>query len=143
VCLAAGGFLAGCAGNADRPAAAREWRANANVALRQLAQDVSTTAAGGDTLGDARRALRDESRLYALVFAYTDLGGCGAMMRNVGAPAALETRLVRPCVPLARAAAAFTAATEGSNPRALLRAGRDADLALPLLVQALADVRKA
>jgi len=133
----------GCGGSSQQTAAGREWHANANVALRQLSQDVAATAVGGDSLGDARRALHDESRLYALVMAYTDLGGCVAMMRNVGAPPALRAKLARPCGPLARAAASFTAATEGSNPHALLRAGRDAELALPLLVQALAATRKA
>jgi hypothetical protein len=142
VCVAVGGFLAGC-GSSSQLAAAPEWHANANLALRQLTQDVAATAAGGDSLGAARRALHDDSRLYVLVMAYTDLGGCHAMMRNVGAPPALWATLARPCGPLARAAASFTAATGSTNPRALLQAGRDAELALPLLVQALAEVRKA
>jgi hypothetical protein len=143
VCFAAVGFAAGCGRGSGPTADSREWHANADVALRQLTQDVAATAVAGDSLVEARRALHDESRLYALVVAYTDLGGCTAMMRNVGAPPALEAELVRPCPPLTRAAASFAAATTGSNPRALLRAGRDAELALPLLVDALAAVRKA
>jgi hypothetical protein len=138
VCLVA----AGCGGS-SHSAGSREWHANARLALRQLTQDVAATAVGGDSLGDARHALHDESRLYALVMAYTDVGGCDAMMRNVGAPPALEARLARPCAPLTRAAASFTAATAGSNASALLRAGHDAELALPLLVEALAEVRRA
>jgi hypothetical protein len=120
-----------------------QWRANADVALRQLAQDVAATAVPGDSLGGARRALHDDSQLYALVVAYTDLGGCAAIMRNVGAPPTLEAKLARPCVPLARAAASFTTATERSNAQALLQAGRAAERALPLLVDALDELRKA
>ena len=123
--------------------ASSEWHANADLALHQLTQDVAQTAVAGDSLGEARRSLADESRLYALVMAYSDLGGCDAIIRNVGAPPALEATLARPCVPLGRAAASFTTATANSDPQALLRAGRDAELALPLLVQALAEVRKA
>jgi hypothetical protein len=132
----------GC-GSPSQPSASREWHANASVALRQLTQDVAATEVGGDSVGAARQALHDDSRLYALVMAYTDLGGCGAIMRNVGAPRSLEMSLSRPCAPLARAAASFTTATSSSDPQALVRAGRDAELALPLLVQALAEVRKA
>jgi hypothetical protein len=133
----------GCGSSSPQPSYSLEWHANANVALRQLTQDVAATAAGGDSVGSARRALHDESRLYALLLAYTDLGGCHAMMHNVGAPPALQARLTRPCVPLARAAASFTAAAASSDPQALVRASRDAERALPLLVQALAEVRKA
>lgn len=133
---------AGCGGSRE-PAATRQWHANATVALRQLTQDVAATAAAGDTLGAARRALHDESSLYALVVAYTDLGGCDSIIRNVGAPPALEAKLVRPCALLARAAASFTSAAAQSNAQTLLRAGRSAELALPLLVRALAEVRKA
>lgn len=135
--------MVGCGGSSDHVAASRQWRENAGVALRQLTQDVTATTIGGDSLDEARHALHDESQLYVLVLSYTDLGGCPAIMRNVGAPSGLEAKLVRPCAPLARAAASFTAATERSNPHALLRAGRDAELALPLLVHALAEVQRA
>lgn len=134
---------AACAGRAGSAAGSPQWRSNADVALRQLAQDVAATAAAGDSLGDARGALHDESQLYALVMAYTDLGGCTAMIHNVGAPPALEGQLVKPCAPLTRAAASFATATSRSNAQALLRANRDAGRALPLLVHALAEVRKA
>lgn len=120
------------------------WRANAQTALQQLHDDVAATdAVGGDTPADARRALHDDSALYALVVAYTDLGGCTTIMRNTSAPPAVVVALLRPCRPLESAAAAFSLAVRTSNEHALVRARTDADRALPLLIQALAEVKRA
>jgi len=135
--------LVACGGSGSAPASARTWRANADGALLQLHEDVAATSTGGDSLAAARRALRDESDLYALVMAYADLGGCSSMIRNLGAPPELEARLALPCGPLERAAGAFTQATSHSDPRALLRASRLATRADRLLVRALATLRKA
>ena len=133
--------LAACGGSSA--ATERPWRANANDALRQLHEDVAATTTGGGSVAAARRALRNESDLYGLVVAYTDLGGCRSMMRNLGAPPAVEARLALPCARLEAAAGAFADATARSDPRALVRAARLAASADRLLVEALATLRKA
>lgn len=111
-------------------------------ALTQLLGDVSLTASGSDTLAHARRALHDESELFVLLYAYADLGGCRSIVANTGAPAPLLPKLERPCPQLERAAASFTRATTRSDPRALVRAAREAHLAQVSLVQALAAARR-
>ena len=121
----------------------RVWRANAQEALLQLRDDVAVAEAAGGSRADARRVLRSESDLYALVVAFTDLGGCTSIMQNVGAPRAVALELARPCAPLEQAAAAFERAVRTSDAAALVRARTDADRGLPLLVRALAAVREA
>lgn len=138
-CLA---LAAGCGGRAHRAASSTgEWRSNALGVLVQLREDVSLTATGSSTLAEARRALTNDSDLYALLLAYSDLGGCRATVAHAGAPPELERVLARPCRMLERAAASFTRATTRSDPRALLRAARQAHAAEPLLVRAIAAVR--
>src|SRR5581483_6480565 len=138
-CLA---LAAGCGGRAHRAASSTgEWRSNALGVLVQLREDVSLTATGSSTLAEARRALTNDSDLYALLLAYSDLGGCRATVAHAGAPPELERVLARPVRMLERAAASFTRATTRSDPRALLRAARQAHAAEPLLVRAIAAVR--
>jgi hypothetical protein len=137
VCAACGGGQAGTS-----TAAAREWRSNALGALTQLQQDVTATSVGGTTRADAAHALADTSDLFGLLVAYSDLGGCRAMIAATTAPPLEAVKLARPCRHLQRAAALFTRATARSDPDALVRAGREARLAEPQLVRALADLHR-
>ncbi len=102
---------------------------------------MSLTETAGTTSAQARRALGSDSDLYALVFAYADLGGCRAMIRHASAPRALEPVLEAPCGRLQHAAGTFTRATTRSDAHALLAASRQAHGAEPLLVRALTSVR--
>ena len=121
-------------------AAAREWRANAAGALGQLQQDVSAAAIGGTTRADAARALADTSDVFGLLVAYSDFGGCRAMIVATTAPPPVVQRLAQPCAHLERAARLFTRAMASSDPATLVRAGHEVRLAEPQLVRALADV---
>ncbi len=132
--------MAGC-GSGSGSATGDQWRVNATLALHQLLTDVSLTETAGTTVPQARRALGSDSDLYALVFAYADLGGCRSMIRNASAPRALEPLLEAPCGRLQRAARTFTRATTRSDPRDLLAAVQQAHGAEPLLVRALTSVR--
>ena len=129
-------------GQARTTAATREWRANATGALAQLQQDIAATALGGTTRADAARALANTSDLFGLLVAYSDLGGCRAMIVATTAPLPVANDLARPCGHLERAAALFTRATVHSDPDALVRAGREARLAQPQLIRALAELRR-
>jgi hypothetical protein len=137
VCAACG------SGQAKTTTATREWRANARGALIQLKQDVDATGVGGTTRADAARALANTSDLFGLLVAYSDLGGCRAMIAATAAPAPLAAQLARPCNHLQRAAALFTRATVHSDANALVRAGQEARRAEPELVHALVVVRRA
>jgi hypothetical protein len=140
LCLLAGFGLQGCGGH-GASAANEPWRSNATGALKQLIGDVALTATGGGTAAEARRALGSDSDVFVLLFAYSDLGGCTAMIRHTGAPQELLPALTRPCPGLERAAASFTRATSRHDPAALLRAARLARQAQPELVQALLAAR--
>ena len=129
-------------GQTKTTAAAREWRANATGALTQLQQDVAATSVGGTTRADAARALANTSDLFGLLVAYSDLGGCRAMIVATTAPPPIALSLARPCAHLERAAALFTRATIHSDPAALVSAGREARLAQPQIVSALADLHR-
>jgi hypothetical protein len=136
VCAACG------SGQARTGTTAREWRANATGALTQLQQDVAATGVGGTTRADAAHALKDTSDLFGLVIAYSDLGGCRAMIAATTAPADVALELARPCGHLQRAAALFTRATVTSDPDELVAAGREAERAEPQLVRALALLKR-
>jgi hypothetical protein len=144
-CLAALAVAAaGCGGQTGTTSqSTAQWRANAMGALSQLRHDVSLTSIGSGSLGDANRALHDDSDLYALLVVYTDLGGCSHIMSELGAPARIGRILARACPGLERAAASFSFATQSGDAAALLRAARQAHRAEPLLVAALVAVRKA
>ena len=92
----------------------------------------------GDSVGAARTALH--AGLYTVLVAYTDFGGCRHMVASAGrAPAGMErvTRTLQAaCARLQRAAALFTRAASADDARALVRAGRVAHSAAPLLVRA-------
>ena len=140
VCAACG---SGQATTAKTTSATREWRANARGALIQLKQDVDATGVGGTTRRDAARALANTSDLFGLLIAYSDLGGCRAMIAATAAPPPIAAQIARPCAHLQRAAALFTRATVHTDAGALVRAGREARRAEPELVHALVVVRRA
>jgi hypothetical protein len=142
-CSAAVVCGAGCAGGhaAQPPVAAAVWRANARQVVEQLRVDIAAAAVGGTNRASARRALADVSDLYALLEAYSDLGGCRVMVAASGAPARV-TAVFRPaCAHLERAAALFSRAAQHGEPAALVRATRETAAAQPSLVRAMLAVR--
>jgi hypothetical protein len=118
-------LVAGCGGNGGK--SAREWLANAHGVVRQLRADV-VDVAPLDRVAPARAAMHDDSQVYELLVAYSDLGGCRHEVLALGeAPrgfAAAERELLRACVPLAQAARLFTHAMTTSRPAALVAATR-------------------
>jgi hypothetical protein len=140
--------LAACGNDraSPRQSAAGEWQANAAGVIEQLRAD-SVGAADGDTIPSARAALRDESRLYGLVVAYTDFGGCRHMTRALGrAPvglAATAASLAAACRDLQRAAGLFTRAASRSDAASLVAAAHAVRAAAPLLERAELELRQA
>lgn len=117
------------------------WRANARQVVEQLRVDIAAATVGGTTRAGAGRALEDVSDLYALLVAYSDLGGCRQMVAASGAPARI-TRLFRPaCIHLERAAGLFARAAQQGEPAALARATRETARAQPSLVRAMLALR--
>lgn len=130
--------LAGC-GAGHRRASTGEWRASAAVVIDQLRGDVLSVA-GVDREPVARAALADDSQVYGLLIAFSDIGGCRHMAASLGARPARFARADRllgsACRPLQRAAALFTRATTQGDPQALVAAARQAVAALALLDRA-------
>ena len=118
----------------------REWVANTSGVIDQLNEDVSVVAPAGRGLRAARRALRDESDLFALLVAYTDFGGCNKMVAAAGeAPprfGRVASELELACRHFSDAAELFTRAASETDPRALLRASRQVRLAAAALYRA-------
>ena len=110
--------------------------------MQQLRVDIATAAVGGTTTAGAAKALRDTSDLYALLVAYSDLGGCRQMVRSAGAPSRVARLLVPACRHLERASALFARATQRSDPAALVRAAHELGLAEPALVRAMLAIRQ-
>ena len=143
-------ILAGCAQSAATPRlgaqAKREWVANMTVVIGQLRNDVAQTQVAGATPGAAGDALRDESSLYALLIAYSDLAGCRHIVASAGEPPRGSTHvsgsLGAACVHLEKASALFTVATTHHDGRPLAAATREARLALPSLVRAAAALAR-
>ena len=129
---------AGCGGRvaAPPPTPERLWRANLASVVRQLRVDVSEAALGGTTRTDAARALADTSDLYALLTAYSDLGGCRAMVAATDAPPRATEPFQAACGHLERASHFFSRAATGDDATALLRATAEVRRAEPLLVRA-------
>jgi len=109
--------------------------------VQQLRVDIATAAVGGMTREGAARALRDTSHLYALLVAYSDLGGCREMVAAATPPTRVARAFAPACDHLQRAAALFARAAQHSDPAALVRAGRETDLALPGLVRVMLAIR--
>ena len=145
---AAAVILAACGGGASRVprSAASEWAANAAGVIDQLRAD-TVAASDADNISSARAALLDESRLYGLLVAYSDFGGCRHMVSTVGEPPPgfrpVDVTLSRACASLQRAAALFTRAASRSDPPALVAASRAVHAAAPLLVRAELELRSA
>jgi hypothetical protein len=114
--------------------------------IEQLRSD-SIGAADGETVPSARAALHDESRLYGLVVAYTDFGGCNHMVSALGAPppsfGGTAAALARACTDLQRAAGLFTHAATTTDPRSLVAAARAVRAASPLLERAELELHRA
>ena len=145
VVLAAVLALAGCGGTGGRSAEAvslREWASNAAIVIHQLRSDIETTQLAGATRASARAALRNESDVYALLVAYTDLAGCRSMVVGAGPTTAATLRvgrlLAQACGFAGRASTLFTTAIRSRSGSALLAAAVDARRALPLLIRAAA-----
>jgi hypothetical protein len=123
------------------PAASlREWSANVAIVIHQLRSDVEATQAAGATPAAARAALRNESDVYALLVAYTDLAGCHGMVVAAGTRTSATERVDRllaaACGYAERASALFTRAIRSRSGVALLAAAREARRALPGLLRA-------
>jgi hypothetical protein len=86
--------------------------------------------------------VRDTSHLYALLVAYSDLGGCREMVAAATPPPRVASAFAPACDHLQRAADLFAQATQHSDPPALVRAGRETDRALPALVRAMLAIRR-
>ena len=143
-------ILVGCGDSAAAPrltAEARsEWAANTSVVIGQLRNDVAATQAVPATPAASREALEDESALYALLIAYTDLAGCRHIVASAGAPPEGGARVGEPlgaaCVHLERAASLFSTAAQRHDARPLTAATREARRALPALVRAAAALAR-
>jgi hypothetical protein len=138
-------YLAGCGAGAHGKhvsgvAADREWVANTKGVIDQLNEDVSVVAPAGNGLRAARRALHDESDLFALLVAYTDFGGCNQMVGAAGeAPPRyrrVASALELACRHFSDAGALFTRAASNTDAEALLRASRQVRLAAAALYRA-------
>ena len=117
------------------------WQANARQVVQQLRVDIATAAVGGTTNDAAAKALRDTSDLYALLVAYSDLGGCHQMVSSAAPPARVARVLIPACRHLERASALFARATQRFDPGALVRATHEIGLAQPALVRAMLAIR--
>src|SRR5690242_19333079 len=114
-CSAALVGAAGCGATRQAPrVVSADWQANARQVVQQLRVDIATAAVGGTTTADAAKALRHTSDLYALLVAYSDLGGCRQMVTSAGPPARVARVLVPACRHLERASALFARATQRS-----------------------------
>src|SRR5512146_2302083 len=142
-CSAAVVGAAGCgAARPAPPAVSASWQVNARQVVQQLRVDIATAAVGGTTKDAAAKALRNTSDLYALLVAYSDLGGCREMVSSAAAPARVARALAPACRHLERAAGLFTRATQRSEPAALVRATHEIGLAEPALVRAMLAIRE-
>jgi hypothetical protein len=146
--LAAVVVAAGCGGRGEpspspsSKALLREWKANVAVVIQQLRSDVDMTQVAGTTSGSAHAALRNESDVYALLVAYTDLGGCHRMVVAAGtstpATERVDRLLASACGHAERASTYFTRAVRTGSGEALLAGAREARRSLPALVRAAA-----
>ena len=115
--------------------------------IAELQRDVLLSASGGSTIAAAHQALHDGSRLYTILVAYTDFGGCGHMVAAIGGPnvrfAKVERTLDEACSAFEQSAALFTRATTQSDSQALLAATRLALRTSPLLTRASVELAAA
>jgi hypothetical protein len=140
--LAVTGFACGAERQAARAPPASVWRANTRQVVDQLRADVETASIGGTTRAAAAGALADLPSLYALLVAYSDLGGCSAMVGAAEPPRRITVLIEPACAHLQRAAALFSRAAQHDEPTALVRASREIALAQPQLVRASLALRR-
>jgi hypothetical protein len=104
----------------------RRWVEAVDAFATDLRSNVELAANGGGDLASARRALHDDSDLYATLVAYTYFGGCTATLRNVGAPsprlAPAARALGRACRAFEHASALYARAVRRADPQALVAA---------------------
>jgi len=138
-------FAAACGSTARRPAPP-EWTANARQVVAQLRGDVSDLV-GVDRIATARAALHDESQLFVLLVAFSDIAGCSHMRAAIGLPPPGREEAVRllsrACVHLQRAATLFTRAVARNDPRSLIAASQAALRASGLLDRAALRLARA
>ena len=143
-CSAALVGAAGCgAARPAPPVVSAEWRANARQVVQQLRVDIATAAVGGTTTDAAATALRNTSDLYALLVAYSDLGGCRQMVSSA-APPSRVARALRARVSAISSARPPCSHGRRSTPirrRSSARPTRSG-LAQPALVRAMLAIRK-
>ncbi len=132
--IAAGALLCAGCGSGATPPSERTWRANAVGLVAQLRGDVASVA--------EVRPSQQSSALYALLVAYSDMGGCSEMVAATGAPTAAVSSLARACPPLERAAVLFTRAESHADTAELARAASEAQRAQPQLVRAALSLRR-
>ena len=136
--------LAAC-GEAAKQRTPAEWEANAGGVAGQLRDDVIQISAV-DRVPAARRALHDDSQLYAMLVAFSDVAGCDHMVAALGtAPPRRRpavTQLDVACAHLQRASQLFTRAVARSRPGDLAEAAREALAALPPLDRAALALRR-
>lgn len=125
-----------------KPAPSGAWRANARQVVTQLRADIASVETVGPTEGAASAQLANESDLFGLLLAYTDLSGCSAMMQSTGAPPRVARELARPCGKLEHAATLFVQANTHHDPTALVAATKAAAGAQPDLVKASLAIGK-
>ena len=141
-CSAALIGVAGCgAARPAPPVVSADWEANASQVVQQLRVDIATASVGGTTTIAAAKALQNTSDLYALLVAYSDLGGCREMVLSAAAPARVARAIAPACRHLELASALFARATQHSDPAALVRATHEIALAQPALVRAMLAIR--
>jgi hypothetical protein len=113
--------------------------------IDELERDLRLESGAGDTIAEARETLR--IGLYTVLVAYTDFGGCRHMVAAAGTPpdgfAEVTSALDAACALLQRSAVLFTRAATKNDPAVLLRAGRVASAASPLLVRAKVELQAA
>jgi hypothetical protein len=133
----------GCSDTSGAPSSVTvDWRPNARQVVQQLQVDIAAASIGGTTQSAAEAALADTSDLYGLLVAYSDLGGCRAMVSAASAPPRVVSALEPACARLQHAAALFARAAQGPDPLALARATRETMRAQPQLVRAMLAIRR-
>ena len=108
--------------------------------INQMRGDVMRTSATGTTPSSARRALVNDSDMFALLLANIDFGHCRRMLIGLGRPppllAGVAATIALACRHLERASALFTRSVAVTDPTALLAASQQANAAAPVLYTA-------
>lgn len=137
------GVLGGCGATATThlaPIPERNWIISAGTMINQMRADVVRTSATGTTPSSARRALVNDSDMFALLLAYIDFGHCGRLLIGLGRPpprlAGVAATIALACRHLERASALFTRSVAARDPKALLAAAHQANAAAPVLYTA-------